>query len=638
MSSWQERFAAQYKRYVESLLQPAGPRGLSPLDAEYNDIADVDLDVGALPDEFKTGTLPVNQSKNRNDGVLPNENTKIVLASLGPNDNTYINANYVDGQTLFGVPFNYIATQAPLDQTVSDFWRMIGECGVRFIVCLTDERRTARYWPRDETELLRPVPSYQVQLIRTVVTQDVVTRHMRLINTDSRLTRDITMLHYTAWPEEGVPRTSLGLMAIILTLGQLAESTLHPIVVHCGAGVGRTGVFIAMHVCLALFSMEKELNVKRIVQWLKYQRTGMVKTKLQYQFLVCALNREFQRMVLKHQADTSQQALLTAPRPNGDMSGHESGHLSPLVAAPAGAFKDGRLEGSPSHAPSSPPRGYTQSQSSPLYASGPNYYSTGENPVHSANIPPITRPETLGRPSTLGVGTSPGVRVPPDVAMYPTPAGAGTPTPAQAFTSPPAYAAPVPVPGPPPPAAAPTPPPQANRFDAPPSNFHQALHGVVYGAPGAATPSPAHPAGLMGKRSPHPPAQRADVVQDAGSERASANGGQREVVLDMLQKLDNLTQKHRSAPPANPRPSSYEMNSQVPATGNPTGRISPPRTYGARKGTAGSFPAAAPAAGSAGLGARAVGQQQPQEGVGKYGSEFERSMGLVPVSSSHFDT
>ena len=301
MSAWQAKFAAQYKGYVQSLLQPSGPGGINPLDHEFNELLEVDNEISANPDEFHTGRQPINRSKNRNETVLPNDATRIHIAELGNNDNTYINANYIGAQSLFDLPFNYIATQAPLDSTVGDFWRMIAECSVSFIVMLTNEHNSAVYYPQSQESVLRVWSSFTVRLTKMSQGEDVIIRNMVLTNSENRVSRDITMFQFIGWPDEGVPRNTVGLMNIILALGKLQEALLNPILVHCEDGVGRTGVFIAMHVCLALFSLDKEINVKKVVEMLKYQRTGMVKTKLQYQFLVCALDLEFQRTVSKHQ-------------------------------------------------------------------------------------------------------------------------------------------------------------------------------------------------------------------------------------------------------------------------------------------------------------------------------------------------
>eukprot|EP00659_Diplonema_papillatum_P005853 gene5853-8964_t len=388
MSQWQERFAAQYKRYVQSLLQPGGPGGLCPLDAEFKELMEVDWDMEDKPGEFVTGNQPVNQPKNRNPKVLPNEHTKITLASLGPNDNTYINANYIDGKRLFNLPFNYIATQAPMEGTVGDFWRLVAECGVKFIVMLTTEENSATYWPQHTERMMRPRQSYTVRLVKATRTNDVITRDLILVNSDTRMTRNITQFQYVGWRDE-VPRTTLGLMDIILTLGKCNASIEDPILVHCGAGVGRTGVFIGMHVCLALFSLEKELNVKEVVRILKYQRTGMVKTKLQYQFLVCALNLEFQRMVLKHQQQYRSgqggppRSPLLGPSSRGRVSpvGSESATVAPLKAVPSHFFgNDGKFD---------PAAAYGSRPPSPEDFGPPLY---GTNPIPSGAIPPISQP------------------------------------------------------------------------------------------------------------------------------------------------------------------------------------------------------------------------------------------------------
>ena len=400
MSKWQEQFAAQYKRYAQSILQPSGVGGLCPLDVEFEELLEVDHKFCDKPDQFRTAMLPVNRSKNRNEKVLPNEETMIELEGLGHSDNTYINANYFDGISMVGLPFNYIATQAPLENTVGDFWRMIAECSVHFIINLASEAHCALYWPTHRERIFKPRNSFTVQLVNQYQQGDVITRELVLTNIDTGMKRDIMMFQYVGWPEEGVPRNTVGLMQIIYKLGTMKEAALNPLLVHCGAGVGRTGVFVAMHIALGLFSLEKEFSVKRIVYQLKYHRTGMVKTKLQYQFLVMALCREFQKMVLKHQQKHAKSKLQSSRAPS-ERSFTEP--IAPIQAVPNNMIHDGQVIGSPPRSPVGSPLSPVQQMESfqPQYVEDsqvfPSYiHLTGQNPVPASAVPPITQPHTLG--------------------------------------------------------------------------------------------------------------------------------------------------------------------------------------------------------------------------------------------------
>eukprot|EP01064_Diplonema_japonicum_P000686 TRINITY_DN10447_c2_g1_i1.p1 TRINITY_DN10447_c2_g1~~TRINITY_DN10447_c2_g1_i1.p1 ORF type:complete len:734 (+),score=129.83 TRINITY_DN10447_c2_g1_i1:85-2286(+) len=730
MSQWQEKFAGQYKRYVSSLLQPVGPGGMSPLDTEFNRLQQVDYELMDQEGVFTTGAEPANADKNRNDQVLPNEETKITLSHIGPYDNTYINANYIDGQSLFEIPFNYIATQAPMDNTIGDFWRMIAEFQVSYIIMLTTEKNSAIYWPSRPESIMNPVRSYSVRLVKATQTDDVITRHLVLTNLDNGMTREITMFQYIAWPDEGVPRDTLGLMSIILTLGKLPNSTLHPLLVHCGAGVGRTGVFIAMHACLALFALQKKMEVEKIVQLLKYQRSGMVKTKVQYQYLVCALNREFQRMVVKHKKSVESShrvsptlaPLQAVPQsmigPDGKVVGYPTGQPtirppSPLQSLPAtSAFQN--------QAPPSTQQGSGQyaplSMQQPVYGEAQNEY-IGVNPWPSDAIDPITQPNTRvtigldpnsyrnAQPLSQNIYTPHAVSAPPVSAPAPAPVSGVGGIPVY-----PSY--PSEVPNPPPVPRVPSPhndlknvygvfPAGREEGDervimaagAPPprpigvNGFEKRLHDVVYGsgavgtltAPGTprrprqdelsilgTSKSPIKrylPAGNPGfsttRASPPPPGNPTPGGALSGMSATGAppqpsfvnpvdhskSNGQRQNVLNILQRLTEHTQKHRSQPGVQPKTSSVAhglRSASVSPTRPVGGRISPvpsdrnDNDYGyGLGGRLKERQAEAPSLGGAGgyglyLGgdpvAPAPAHDSPKEGVGKYATEFEKSL------------
>ena len=611
MSEWQAKFAAHYKRYVQSLVQPRGPDGMCPLDHEFAELQAVDDEVSFNPNEFRTGSQPINKGKNRNESVLPNELTKVELhASHGRGEDTYINANYIDGSVLFdSLPFNYIAAQAPLECTVRMFWRMVAECSVSFIVMLTTDVNSAHYWPTGD-RVIRPTQSYTVRHRKRVQEGDLIIRHMVLTNIETHESRDITQFQYIGWPDDGVPRNTLSLMEIILSLGQRPESMLNPVLVHCGAGVGRTGVFVAMHVCLALFQMEKAFTVKQVVRLLKYQRTGMVKTKLQYQFLVMGLCREFERMVIKHQRSVqtlvhnpfNSSSLQQPPHPAllGDTSATQ---VSPVRAVPMGSFHDGVAHGS---AGGSPPR------SPPQHPTSRDVYR-GVNPVPPESVPALSVPAQFPRatsPSGAGSVVRDYAAVPPPPAVYgaypeqlPLPPAAGDTrhvTHASVTTYSqglPARDAPQTYSPPPPDVTAPAVRPGTHAF--PPAAGGGGggdvgrYRDAIYGGPQLRTAS--HPRALEGegalgpRSSPRPPvhADPAPFGRGAGAVGQDPAGGQRESVMSvcppchytythahtythtstpqMLQKLTEQTRRMRSSPATSAAHPTYAASDTGPS-------------------------------------------------------------------------
>ena len=91
-----------------------------------------------INDRTEEGKRVVNQMKNRYVGLYPYDNTRVKLTLRpGIDGSDYINANYVESFLQKG---RFIATQAPLEHTLEDFWRMIWERNCQTIVMLSKER------------------------------------------------------------------------------------------------------------------------------------------------------------------------------------------------------------------------------------------------------------------------------------------------------------------------------------------------------------------------------------------------------------------------------------------------------------------------------------------------------------------
>ncbi|CAD2213133.1 protein-tyrosine phosphatase [Angomonas deanei] len=313
MSTIQRRELARFRNHVKKLAEK-DHLGVDGFDAELNQLRQVDQRVRSNLDEFYTGSLGSSLAKNRFDDVKPNEGTIVRLKPVSKNgEGTYINANYIDARETLEVPFVYIATQAPLENTVLDFWRMIYENDVAFIVmlCNTQENgksKSKMYWPAVgeviDLKLLSITnvgeKSHQDSVHRTLV--------LRTIRGDERT---ITHMQHLGWPDEGVPESSVPLMMMIQEIAKSPRSVTSPIVVHCSGGVGRTGVFISMHVLLGQFQQERtHMSVPRVVHFLKLCRSGMVQRKDQYLYLYYATLREMERMVLS--CDTGRDLLTGA--------------------------------------------------------------------------------------------------------------------------------------------------------------------------------------------------------------------------------------------------------------------------------------------------------------------------------------
>ncbi|XP_076819208.1 receptor-type tyrosine-protein phosphatase alpha-like [Clavelina lepadiformis] len=228
-----------------------------------------------------------NLSKNRFKNVIPYDKTRVKLTPIDDDPNSdYINANYIDS---YDVPKKYIATQGPKANTISDFWRMVwqSECGV--IVMLANviengKRKCEKYWPEPN----QPINYNQIRvsLLSEAKYDDYVVRGFTLSKLEEE-TRQVVQLQYLTWPDHGVPALTTG----IIRFNERARKCFKksrlpgPIVVHCSAGVGRTGTFIAFNVLMRELNYKASVNVYETVLSLRKQRIAMVQTARQYIFL-----------------------------------------------------------------------------------------------------------------------------------------------------------------------------------------------------------------------------------------------------------------------------------------------------------------------------------------------------------------
>ncbi|XP_008281521.1 receptor-type tyrosine-protein phosphatase H isoform X1 [Stegastes partitus] len=234
----------------------------------------------------KTAELPENKVKNRFKNVLPYDWCRVKLStSNGTSD--YINANYMPG---YNSKREYIATQGPLPATVNDFWRMIWEQRVKGIVMVTNciesgKVKCEQYWPADSKPRLYGELSVTMRSEQQELNWALREFSVKRSNTSEE--RSVKHFHFTAWPDHGVPEGS----EVLINFRRLMrrhienEGTGAPTVVHCSAGVGRTGTIIALDVLLQEFEKERAVGIKEFVHKMRLNRPHMVQTESQYVFL-----------------------------------------------------------------------------------------------------------------------------------------------------------------------------------------------------------------------------------------------------------------------------------------------------------------------------------------------------------------
>ncbi|XP_073726564.1 receptor-type tyrosine-protein phosphatase T isoform X5 [Misgurnus anguillicaudatus] len=233
---------------------------------------------------WETAKKEENRNKNRYGNIIAYDHTRVRLQPLdGDPHSDYINANYIDG---YHRPRHYIATQGPMQETVRDFWRMIWQENSASIVMVTNlvevgRVKCVRYWP-DETEVYGDI---KVTLIETEPLAEYVIRTFTVQKKGHHEIREIRQFHFTSWPDHGVPCYATGLLGFIRQVKFLNPPDAGPITVHCSAGAGRTGCFIAVDVMLDMAESEGVVDIFNCIRELRSQRVNMVQTEEQYVFV-----------------------------------------------------------------------------------------------------------------------------------------------------------------------------------------------------------------------------------------------------------------------------------------------------------------------------------------------------------------
>ncbi|CAJ0917595.1 unnamed protein product [Ranitomeya imitator] len=234
----------------------------------------------------KVAEAEENQKKNRYKTVVPYDGSRVILRS-GPSESDYINASYIDG---YRAPKFYIATQGPLPETVADFWSMVWQESSSVIVMLTalEEQNKVKchcYWP-DQTQTYGDIT---VSLVKVAQTGVIITRSFSLKKVQSMVQVTVEQLQYLEWPDHGVPRTLSGLVQLVEQMNRCNTPGSGPVIVHCSAGIGRTGSLVALDILLKMAQAVRKVNVFGCVLRLRKNRVNMVQNKEQYAFLYDAL-------------------------------------------------------------------------------------------------------------------------------------------------------------------------------------------------------------------------------------------------------------------------------------------------------------------------------------------------------------
>ncbi|XP_061492761.1 tyrosine-protein phosphatase non-receptor type 6 [Rhineura floridana] len=248
------------------------------------------------------GQRPENKGKNRYKNILPFDHSRVILQERDVNHSgsDYINANYIKNQ-LFSpeeCSKTYIASQGCLEATINDFWQMVWQENSRIIVMTTREVEKGRnkcvpYWPEVGSS-----KEYGPYIVENVGEHDALEYKLRQLQlspvNNGEAVRDIWHYQYLSWPDHGVPSEPGGVLGFVDQVNQKQESIPRagPIVVHCSAGIGRTGTIIVIDMIVDLIStkgLDCDIDIPKAIQMVRSQRSGMVQTEAQYKFIYMAI-------------------------------------------------------------------------------------------------------------------------------------------------------------------------------------------------------------------------------------------------------------------------------------------------------------------------------------------------------------
>uniref|UniRef100_A0A8C6P1M6 protein-tyrosine-phosphatase n=1 Tax=Nothobranchius furzeri TaxID=105023 RepID=A0A8C6P1M6_NOTFU len=248
----------------------------------------------------KEGQKPENKSKNRYKNILPFDTTRVIIRetdSDGPGSD-YINANYIRRHAEESKVF--IATQGCLQNTVVDFWKMVHQENAHVIVMTTKEmergrNKCVRYWPDLHTS--KEFGKVMVRNVEEHPAQDYILRKLEVTRLDRKEPlRFIWHYQYLSWPDHGVPVEPGGVLWFLEEVNR-TQSTMKdtgPIVVHCSAGIGRTGTIIVIDILIDIIrrqGLDCDIDVPKTIQMVRQQRSGMVQTEAQYKFIYMAVQQ-----------------------------------------------------------------------------------------------------------------------------------------------------------------------------------------------------------------------------------------------------------------------------------------------------------------------------------------------------------
>ncbi|XP_052828236.1 receptor-type tyrosine-protein phosphatase T isoform X2 [Octopus bimaculoides] len=235
----------------------------------------------------KAANLQENKAKNRYKNIVAYDHSRVILEKCKDSDSDYINANYIDG---FNKPKKYIASQGPTSAIIADFWQMLWQVNCTKLVMLTNlietgKTKCEKYWPDKEVKISGDL---KIRCIREQNFSDFTIRSFFLQKGEEPV-RKLDQFHFTSWSDHGVPPTPTGLVNFMMKIRNDSEAETGPLVVHCSAGIGRSGTFIALDFLMDEALHQGTIDIFGCVNRMRKARLNMVQIEDQYEFIYFAL-------------------------------------------------------------------------------------------------------------------------------------------------------------------------------------------------------------------------------------------------------------------------------------------------------------------------------------------------------------
>ncbi|VDK47438.1 unnamed protein product [Anisakis simplex] len=262
---------------------------------------------GAYPSKLTKIAHEQNTVKCRYNDIVCLDDSRVILKPMPKFSGDFIHASWVTHEFL-GKKF--ICTQGPLENTIADFWRMIWQERVEVIIMLCElcedgNQKCVPYWPIKINE------SKQFNGI-TILNNDIQCRHGVVLTvlwiSYENETRKVRHFQWKDWPDRFAPKQ----LITPYTLHGIANTVKSPAVVHCSAGIGRSGTFIMLEIVYRCLRAGKDRSVESLLWELRSQRAGAVQTFDQFLFIYYAT---IQRLINRGTVDPASVSTKPAEKP-----------------------------------------------------------------------------------------------------------------------------------------------------------------------------------------------------------------------------------------------------------------------------------------------------------------------------------